>query len=68
MSELKLITVALSRQADWKLRLTQSGSWITARNASAPSGDSTRIYYRPPENLPEASEETLQILEELGIE
>lgn len=68
MSELKLITVALSRKADWKLMLSRSGKWVTARNGSAPAGDSTRIYIRPSRNLPEASEETLQILKELGID
>lgn len=67
MLERKL-TIALFRSAQWKLTLTQSGSWVTARNESGPADDSTRTYIRPPGNLPEASEETLQILKEIGIE
>jgi hypothetical protein len=68
MTELKLITKVLSRQASWKLRRSFSGRWVYTKNQPR-TGDTTIIVRSAVhEYAPEASEETLRILEELGIE
>ena len=66
MTDLKLITKVLSRQASWKLKRSFSGRWVYTKNQ--PRKGDTTIIVRSAVPAPEASEETLRILEELGIE